>query len=132
MIKKVDAEAIHSRRLCVRYWENLTLMAKQNRKNPTEAEKKMWDDFLSRDKTGFRFLRQKPIYRFILDFYCSKLNLAIEIDGDSHNKKKDNDFERDRFLYQIGITTLRFTNKQILNNPEHVKSILNPFLSKRG
>ncbi|OIP87000.1 endonuclease [Candidatus Shapirobacteria bacterium CG_4_8_14_3_um_filter_35_11] len=107
-------------------------MAKKNRKNPTEAEDKMWNDFLSRDKTGFRFVRQKPIHRFILDFYCSKLNLAIEIDGDSHNKKKDNDFERDRFLYQIGITTIRFTNEEVLNNPDYINNILNPFLSKRG
>jgi len=132
MDKKVDADAINSKRGCVRYWNDLTFMAKKNRKNPTEAEDKMWNDFLSRDKTGFRFVRQKPIHRFILDFYCSKLNLAIEIDGDSHNKKKDNDFERDRFLYQIGITTIRFTNEEVLNNPDYINNILNPFLSKRG
>ncbi|PJA50915.1 hypothetical protein CO168_02545 [Candidatus Shapirobacteria bacterium CG_4_9_14_3_um_filter_36_12] len=122
---------MHSQRLCVRYWEDLTFMAKQNRRNPTEAEKIMWKDYLSRDKTGFRFLRQKPIYRFILDFYCSKLNLAIEIDGGSHNRKQDNDFERDKFLYQIGITILRFTNEQVLNGPNYIESILHPFLSKR-
>jgi len=132
MDKKIDADAIHSNRGCVRYWNDLTFMAKQNRKNPTEAEDKMWKDFLSRDKTGFRFVRQKPIHRFILDFYCSKLNLAIEIDGGSHNKKKGTDEMRDRFLYQIGINTIRFTNDEVLNKPEHIKSILNPFLSKRG
>ena len=132
MYKKVGAEAIHSARLCVRYWDDLTFMAKQNRKNSTDAEKKMWNDYLSRDKTGFRFLRQKPIHRFILDFYCSKLNLAIEIDGNSHRKKKWTDSERDKFLHQIGIETIRFTNEQVLNNPKYIKSILNPLLSKRG
>jgi len=119
MDKIVDTEAIHTKRLCVRYWPDLTFMAKQNRKNPTEAEKKMWNEYLSRDKTNYRFLRQKPIHRFILDFYCSKLNLAIEIDGDSHRKKKWTDADRDKFLYQIGINTIRFTN-------------FYPFLSKRG
>lgn len=103
-------------------------MAKKNRNNPTEAEQKMWNNFLSKDKTGFRFLRQKPIHRFIIDFYCSELNLAIEIDGSSHNKKKYTDIERDKFLKQIGIKTIRFTNEDVLNNPEYIKSILFPLV----
>jgi len=129
---QVDFEAIHTEHGCVRYWSSLTQMANQNRKNPTEAEKKMWDDYLSKDKTGFRFLRQKPIHRFIIDFYCVKLSLAIEIDGNSHDKKKDNDVKRDKFLKQIGIRTFRFTNDEVLNNPEYINSVLVPLLLKRG
>ena len=129
---QVDFEAIHTKHGCVRYWSSLTQMANQNRKNPTEAEQKMWDDYLSKDKTGFRFLRQKPIHRFIVDFYCVKLSLAIEIDGNSHGKKKDTDIERDKFLECIGIKTIRFTNDQVLNNPEYIKSVLIPLLLKRG
>jgi very-short-patch-repair endonuclease len=106
-------------------------MANQNRKNPTKAERKMWDDFLSNDKTGFRFLRQKPIHRFIVDFYCMKLNLAIEIDGGSHDQKKGTDELRDKFLKQIGIKTIRFTNKQVLRSPEYIKSALS-LLVKEG
>lgn len=71
--------------------------------------------------TGFKFSRQKPINRFILDFYCSKLNLAIEIDGGSHINKKDNDSSRDKFLKQIGIQTIRFTNEEILYDIEKVR-----------
>ena len=89
-------------------------MANQNRKNPTAAEQKMWNEYLSNDKTGFRFLRQKPIHRFIVDFYCVKLSLAIEIDGDSHEVKKETDVERDKFLKQIGIRTIRFTFSPLL------------------
>jgi len=107
-------------------------MANQNRKNPTEAEKKMWHDYLSKDKTGFRFLRQKPIHRFIIDFYCVKLSLAIEIDGNSHDKRKETDEERDKFLEQIGIRTIRFSNDQVLNNPDYIDSVLVPLLLKRG
>lgn len=121
---QIDFEAIHSNRGCVRYLSQLTQVAKQNRKKPTEAEQKMWNDFLSHDKTGFRFLRQKPIHRFIIDFYCVKLSLAIEIDGNSHDKKKETDTLRDRFLECIGIKTIRFTNEQVLNDPEYVRSIL--------
>jgi len=129
---QVDFEAIHTEHGCVRYWNSLTQMANQNRKNPTEAEKIMWRDYLSRDKTGYRFLRQKPIHRFIIDFYCVKLSLAIEIDGNSHDKKKETDEERDKFLDQIGIKTIRFSNDQVLHHPEHVKSVLVPLLLKRG
>jgi len=129
---QVDFEAIHTKHGCVRYWNSLTQMANQNRKNPTEAEHKMWDEYLSRDKTGFRFLRQKPIYRFIVDFYCVKLSLAIEIDGNSHDKKKETDNERDKFLKQIGIRTIRFSNDEVLNKPEYIKSVLVPLLLKRG
>lgn len=129
---QVDFEAIHTEHGCVRYWNSLTQMANQNRKNPTEAEQKMWNEYLSRDKTGFRFLRQKPIYRFIVDFYCVKLSLVIEIDGNSHDKKRETDEERDKFLKQIGINTIRFTNNQMLNNSEYIKSVLVPLLLKRG
>ncbi|MFA7301380.1 MAG: endonuclease domain-containing protein [Candidatus Shapirobacteria bacterium] len=132
MQKKVDGDAINSKRGCVRYWNDLTFMAKQNRKNPTVAERVIWDDLLSNDKIGYRFVRQKPIHRFIVDFYCSKLNLAIEIDGSSHNKKKGTDEMRDKFLHQIGIETIRFTNDEVINNINSVKDILIPLLSKRG
>ena len=80
-------------------------------------------------KTGYKFLRQKPINRFILDFYCSELNLAIEIDGSSHNKRKGYDETRDKFLYQIGIKTIRFTNDEILNQINIVKNKLANLIS---
>ena len=135
MKKEIDFEAINSKRNCVRYRGSLTFMSNKNRKNQTDAEKIIWDKVLSRDKTGFRFLRQKPIDRFIVDFYCSKLSLAIEIDGASHIRKKGTDDLRDKFLKQIGITTLRFTNEEVINDIEKIKNKIDemiPLLSKRG
>jgi len=96
-------------------------MSRRNRIKPTETEKIVWKKVLSRDKTGYRFLRQKPIDRFIIDFYCPKLLLAIEIDGGSHIKKKGTDEMRDKFLKQIGITTIRFTNEEVMNDIESIK-----------
>jgi len=96
-------------------------MSRRNRTKPTETEKIIWEKVLSRDKTGYRFLRQKPIDRFIIDFYCPKLLLAIKIDGGSHIKKKGTDEMRDKFLKQIGITTIRFTNEEVLNNIDSIK-----------
>ena len=135
MKRLIDSEIINSERNCVRYRNGLTFMSQKNRTKPTEAEKIIWDKILSKDKTGYRFLRQKPIDRFIVDFYCSKLSLAIEIDGNSHIKKRGTDEMRDKFLKQIGITTIRFTNEEVKNDIELVRkkiADLIPLLSKRG
>ena len=134
MKRSIEPEMINDARNCVRYRDSLTLMSQRNRTKPTETEKIIWDKILSRDKTGYRFLRQKPIDRFIIDFYCSKLLLAIEIDGESHIKKKETDELRDKFLKQIGITTVRFTNEEVINNIDSVKKKIDdliPLLSKR-
>ena len=124
MKKKIVIEALNNPRGNINYLNELKELSKRNRNNPTPSEFKIWNTILKKDKTGFRFLRQKPINRFILDFYCSKLNLAIEIDGNSHNKKKGYDESRDKFLRQIGIETIRFTNNEILNNIQNVKNKL--------
>ena len=129
-MKNVEYEAIHDLRGSVRYYKELTGLARKNRSNPTEAEKKIWEEILKNDKTGFRFLRQKPIYRFILDFYCSELSLAIEIDGGSHENKKGYDEARDKYLNQIGVETIRFTNNDILIHIEDVKAKLKVSLVK--
>ena len=130
-MKKVEIEALNTKHGCVGYLSQLTPMSRKNRNNPTEAEEKMWNLVLRKKQIGFLFLRQKPIYRFIVDFYCSKLNLAIEIDGSVHDKRKGYDFERDRFLKQIGIETIRFNNDEVLNDIDNVKTILKSLLSKR-
>lgn len=136
MKKPVDYEAINFKNNCVRYRKSLTFMSQKNRNKMTEAEKIIWDKVLSRDKTGYRFLRQKPIDRFIIDFYCPKLLLAIEIDGESHINKKETDELRDKFLKQIGITTMRFTNEEVINNIEIIKrkidKIIPPLVKEGG
>lgn len=121
MKRKIEPEAINSVHGTINYLSDLTFMAKKNRDKPTEAEDTVWEKILRYEKTGFKFSRQKPINRFILDFYCSKLCLAIEIDGGSHNLKKQNDKLRDKFLSQIGIQTIRFTNEDVENNLDLVK-----------
>lgn len=133
-MKIIEPEAIHSQRGCVRYLEKFVFVAGKNRNNLTKAERIMWQKFLSKDKTGYRFLRQKPIHRFIVDFYCSKLNIAIEVDGSSHDSKRYIDRERDKFLQQIGIKTIRFTNDEVINNPQYIERVLKelPVLSKKG
>ena len=123
-MSKVIWEARHDQRKNVRYLSELTEMARNNRNHPTPAEKLIWDSLLKNRQMGYIFLRQKPIGRFILDFYCSELSLAIEIDGDSHIEKVGRDQLRDAYLNSIGIKTIRFTNEEVLNNIENVRSKL--------
>jgi very-short-patch-repair endonuclease len=104
-----------------RYLEALRPIARVNRNQPTKAESLFWKIVLKNDRTGYRFLRQKSLNRFILDFYCSKLLLAIEIDGSSHSNKESLDSERDQFLLNLGIKTIRYTNNQIFSNIKQIQ-----------
>ena len=101
----------------LRYNKKLTTFARANRKNPTAAEIKMWNEVLRmRQFAHYKFLRQKPIANFIVDFYCSELRLVIEIDGDTHGKATAYDIERTRLLNARGLTVIRYTNEDVLGN----------------
>ena len=99
------------------YNKNLTALARQNRSNPTPAESKMWREILRiRQFSHYKFLRQKPLGGYIVDFYCSELRLDIEIDGDSHVEQVEYDEERTRFLNALGLQVVRYTNDEVLHN----------------
>ena len=75
--------------------------------------------------------RQKPLGKFIADFYCAKLALIIEVDGSSHNNKINTDQSRDVYFQQRGIVTVRFTNNGVLHSLELVRSKLREIIVKR-
>lgn len=100
----------------IAYNTRLTKLTKENRNNPTKPEERMWYEILCRKKTGFKFLRQKPILNFILDFYCSELLLGIEVDGDSHAENKEYDDKRTGLLREKSIKIIRYTNDDVMNN----------------
>jgi very-short-patch-repair endonuclease len=107
------------------YNKNLVELARLNRKNPTAAERVMWTAVLrGRQLADYKFLRQKPIDGYIVDFYCGELALVIEIDGDSHRDKLDDDAERTRLLNAYGLTVLRYTNTQVLQTTAAVRQHL--------
>lgn len=99
-----------------KYLLELRNLSRENRKNPTPAESQIWHIILKKKYLGYKFLRQKPINQFILDFYCPKLLLDIEVDGDSHVNRKEHDIGRNQILSSIGIKTIRYNNDVILNN----------------
>ncbi|MBW4618781.1 MAG: endonuclease domain-containing protein [Cyanosarcina radialis HA8281-LM2] len=102
------------------YNPQLVAGAKELRQNLTPAEKKLWNDYLKTFK--FRVLRQRPIDRFIVDFYCAALKLAIEVDGEGHFTEEGQayDLERTQILEGYGLKVLRFTNYEVMNNFEGV------------
>lgn len=95
------------------YDEDLKELSQQLRKNATPQEKKLWYRFLKFQK--LHFYRQKPLDRFIVDFYCPKLKLVIELDGGHHldEYQKGYDEERSEVLGSYGLQVIRFTNYQI-------------------
>jgi very-short-patch-repair endonuclease len=101
---------------------NLKQAARKNRKRPTDPENKIWTEILSNQKLDYKFSRQKPLDNFIVDFYCSKLLLVIEIDGDSHYKKDQKEYDvcRTEKLNLMGIKVLRYKNNDVMNNIEGV------------
>ena len=110
------------------YNKQLVPLAKHMRKNLTDSEQAIWQKIRMKQLCGFQFYRQRPVGNYILDFYCSKAKLAIEIDGGQHNRKDDilNDAEREAYLERKGIKVLRFSNLDVMNNISGVlESILN-------
>jgi very-short-patch-repair endonuclease len=105
----------------------LFTLALQMRKNPTEAERAMWKILRKFRQSGFPFRRQHPIEFYIADFYCHKLSLVIEVDGEIHTKMEiqSHDEGRTGELERFGIKVLRFTNSQILYDRDLVVEKIN-------
>jgi very-short-patch-repair endonuclease len=95
---------------------------KELRKNATKAEKILWKHLKGKQLSGFKFRRQYSIDKFVIDFYCTKLKLAIELDGSVHepDHMKIYDIKREEIIKTFGITFLRFKNFEIFQNLEHV------------
>ena len=94
--------------------------ARSLRKRQTDQEIKLWERLRNGQINGMHFRRQHPYNIFIIDFYCFKANLAIEIDGEVHMGRKSYDEERTRFLESSGLIVLRFKNKDVDDRIEWV------------
>jgi very-short-patch-repair endonuclease len=115
------------------YNPDLTQRAREMRKNPTPAERKLWN-LLKGTKPfgrgGIRVWRQRPIDHFIVDFYIPQLKLVIEVDGDSHFSPDSlaYDQQRSRILESYGLSVIRFTNREVLDNLDGVWERICEFL----
>jgi len=95
------------------------------RKSMTPAENILWEALRNRQIEGFKFRRQHPIGKFIVDFYCPKVKLVIEVDGGIHNNQQEYDQNRTKKLQEFGCYVLRFSNAQVVHDlPNVLKRII--------
>lgn len=102
---------------------------KDLRTHQTEAEDRLWSCLSGKQINGLRFYRQYSVGPYILDFYCSKLRLAIELDGNRHNEEEAKlyDKDRDNYLKSVSIETLRFWNSEVEKDIDGVVSKIKKF-----
>jgi very-short-patch-repair endonuclease len=81
---------------------------------------------------GFDFDRQRPIDNYIVDFYCKDLQLAIEIDGESHYGKEAKDEVRDKRLKQFGVTVLRFDDLELRYDLKRVLETIEKWIDENS
>ncbi|MBJ7901506.1 MAG: DUF559 domain-containing protein [Cyanobacteria bacterium RI_101] len=112
------------------YDPKLKEFARQLRQNMTPGETKLWQRLRKKQILGFDFDRQRPIDRFIVDFYCKDLMLAIEIDGSSHDGElaQARDIERQHRLEALGVTVLRFTESDTLYKTDCVVATIEAYV----
>jgi cyclase len=96
-------------------------IAERLRRDMTATEKIIWDR-VCKNQPGVRIRRQHPVWKFIADFYCYEVKLVIEIDGGIHlrSENKEYDISRGIILKEFQIEILRFTNDEVINEPDLV------------
>ena len=103
------------------------------RRNMPKAEIVLWKKLRAKQVNGHRFRRQYGVGKYVLDFYCPGLMLAVEIDGDSHFKddeSKERDMKRQGFIEKQGISFLRFTNNDVYRKSEGILMAIADFGNK--
>ena len=115
----------------LKYEKSNIPLAKKLRKNMTDCERKLWYEFLR--SYPLRFQRQKVIGKYIADFYCAKAGLVVELDGGEHYEPEqiEYDAERTKYLNEVNIQVLRFTNIEVLNNFYSVCSTIDEYTKSR-
>ena len=111
-----------ARRDIIPYDPRLKPLARRLRKQMTKAERALWRRLRRKQMRGYSFYRQRPMDRFIVDFYAPELRLAIEVDGMSHDEPGafEDDVERERRLEALGVHVLRFRNEEVLRDMDNV------------
>jgi very-short-patch-repair endonuclease len=112
------------------YNPKLKAKSRELRNNSTLAEVLLWNQLKARKMRGYQFMRQKPIDNYIVDFFCSKLKLMIEIDGESHTTKQEYDLKRRQELEALGLSFLRFYDRDVKQNMSGVLQAIDLWIDK--
>ncbi|MBI4713256.1 MAG: endonuclease domain-containing protein [Planctomycetes bacterium] len=112
----------------ITYNSHLKKYAQELRKNSTLSEVLLWQHLKGKQMMGYDFHRQKPIDEYIVDFFCPKLNLIIEIDGETHNDKWNKDRKRQTRLESSGLRCLRFLDIDVKQNVEGILTTIREWI----
>jgi very-short-patch-repair endonuclease len=104
--------------------EEIRAYAREMRSRMTDAEALLWILLRNRRIAGAKFMRQHPVGRYILDFYCDEKKLGVELDGGQHGEAVEYDQLRDDWLRAQGIQVLRFWNNQMLTETEALLEVI--------
>jgi very-short-patch-repair endonuclease len=112
------------------YNKNLKDFSRELRSNSALSEVLLWIELRPGTIRGYKFNRQKPLGRYIVDFYCKWLNLVIEIDGDSHHSSEAilKDDLRQKALEELGLSFLRFDDLDVKKQLTFVLDTINAFI----
>ena len=98
--------------------------ARRQRRHETPEERELWKRLRADRLGGLHFRRQQVIRGFIVDFYCTRAALVVEVDGPGHQSEQDYDRERDEVLVGLGLRVIRFTNREIQGDLETVLAVI--------
>lgn len=115
------------------YNKDLKAFSRYLRNNSTLAEVLLWQQLKAGQLRGYKFNRQKPLGRYIVDFYCKKLNLVIEVDGESHwhDNQRIKDRVRQEALEKLSLSFLRFEDEDVKKKMAYVLDEINDFIDNR-
>ena len=105
--------------------------ARRLRRDQTDAERVLWFRLRDRRLNGWKFRRQFPIDRFVVDFFCADAHLIIELDGGQHAVTTEADAGRTRILEAMGYLVLRFWNNDVMRNTDGVVEEITAVLERQ-
>jgi very-short-patch-repair endonuclease len=104
--------------------DKMIALKKILRKRPTDAEQLLWKQLRLKQMEWFKFRRQQPIDKYIVDFVFFEKRIVVEVDGGQHEIQKEDDALRDTYLRQQGFHVLRFWNNEVLQNINGVLEVI--------
>ena len=117
----------------IRYHPKLKKNSRLLRTDMTEAEQALWQRIRYKQIQGVQFYRQKPLFAFVVDFYCPAAKSVIELDGSQHfaEEHQAKDQDRDAVLAGTGLRVLRFDDRQILLETDAVLEVIDKAVKER-
>ncbi|QCI66982.1 endonuclease domain-containing protein [Phreatobacter stygius] len=110
---------------------SLRRFARRLRHEATKPEDQLWQLLRGRQFGGYKFRRQVPVDRYVVDFLCTEARVVIEIDGRQHGPLADYDAGRSDVICSYGFEVVRFTNSEIMEHPEPSLARLKAILDSR-